>query len=76
MAGSLSQKTPYMNQLLFAIKADLIAECEAALIEEYEANGAEEYKRSCKRERDILWMKHRNLRILFDEIEKTHPVKH
>ena len=30
-----------------------------------------EYKLSCTRERDILWMKHRNLRKLFDEIDKT-----
>ena len=30
-----------------------------------------EYKLSCIRERDILWMKHRNLRKLFDEIDKT-----
>jgi hypothetical protein len=31
----------------------------------------EEYKRACSRERDILWMKHRRLRRIFDEIEKN-----
>jgi hypothetical protein len=71
MAGSLSQHTPYMNELLFSLKTDLITECEAAVIEEYEANRVEEYKRSGKQERDILWMKHRTLRKLFDEIEKA-----
>jgi hypothetical protein len=71
MAGSPSQNTPYMNQLFYGIKEDLTAECEAALIEKYEANGVEAYKRAGKRERDILWMKHRTLRKLFDQIEKT-----
>jgi hypothetical protein len=75
MPGSPGQNTPYMNQLLYGIKADVIAECEAALIEEYEAHGVEEYKRADKRERDILWMKHRNLRIIFDQIEKTYDFK-
>ncbi|MFA5905190.1 MAG: hypothetical protein WC836_14750 [Desulfobacula sp.] len=30
-----------------------------------------EYRRSDRRERDIMWMKYRELRQCFDEIEKT-----
>lgn len=32
-----------------------------------------EYKLSDKRERDMMWMKYRELRQVFDEIEKTRP---
>ncbi len=31
-----------------------------------------EYKICHKRERDIMWMKYRHLRELFDKIEQTH----
>jgi len=31
----------------------------------------QKYKVLCSREREIMWMKHRNLRKVFDEIEKT-----
>lgn len=32
-----------------------------------------EYELSDKRERDMMWMKYRELRQVFDEIEKTRP---
>jgi len=37
------------------------------------ADPVTEYKFSDQRERDMMWMKYRELRQVFDEIEKTGP---
>lgn len=75
MSRTLSYKPVSTNRLLWGIKEELMAECEAALIEEYEALMVEEYRRSGRRKRDSLWMQHRHLRNLFDDIEKTMDFK-
>lgn len=54
MAGSPNQKKQFMSPSFCTIKFDFI----------------KEYKLSSNRGRDILWMKHRNLRKIFDEIER------
>jgi hypothetical protein len=71
MAGSPSRQTPYINPLRSAIESDWIEGYKDALTEKYEATLIEEYRLSGRREREILWIKYRNMRRLFDEFEKT-----
>jgi hypothetical protein len=70
MAGSPSRQTPYLNPSLRTIKSDWIEAYKEALAENYQATLIKEYRLSGMRERDILWIKHRNMRRIFDEIDK------
>jgi hypothetical protein len=59
-----------MNHLLCNLKAIWIEADDADLKEEYEASVVEKYLQSGKAIREQLWMQHRNLRVVFDRIEK------
>ena len=45
------------------------------IMDAYEAEMAVVYQRASRSERDILWMKHRALRQLFDKIELIQSKK-